>query len=105
VNWGNFDYITEQLKSGTRNVAVPSEISSAPAPTMTLCSWGNKLTREELARVSTPAGTATHKPIAHIGVVEKLSSQLSPDLRSAGRIRRVMRWNARVRCDGLEFRL
>jgi hypothetical protein len=27
---------------------------------MTLCSYGNKLTREELARVATPAGTATH---------------------------------------------
>ena len=26
-----------------------------PAPTMTLCSYGTKLTREELARVTTPA--------------------------------------------------
>ena len=33
----------------------------APAPTMTLCSYGSKLTREELARVATPAATATHK--------------------------------------------
>jgi hypothetical protein len=44
----------------------------APAPTMTLCSYGTKLTREELARVATPAATATHKPIPHIAVVEKL---------------------------------
>ena len=29
-----------------------------PAPTMTLCCYGNKLTREELAQVKTPAGTA-----------------------------------------------
>jgi hypothetical protein len=37
--------------------------TSAPAPTMTLCSYGSKLTREELARVTTPAATATHKRI------------------------------------------
>ena len=48
----------------------------APAPTMTLCSYGAKLTREELARVATPAGTATHKPIPHIAVVEKLIEAL-----------------------------
>ena len=37
----------------------------APAPTMTLCSYGAKLTREELARVATPVGhsnTQTHSP-------------------------------------------
>src|ERR1017187_1086002 len=49
----------------------------APAPTMTLCSYGTKLTREELARVATPAATATHKPIPHIAVVEKLIEALS----------------------------
>ena len=48
-----------------------------PAPTMMLCSYGNKLTREELAQVKTPAGTATHKPIPHITVVEKLIEALS----------------------------
>src|SRR5271166_4488536 len=48
----------------------------APAPTMTLCSYGAKLTREELARVATPMGTATHKPIPHIAVVEKLIEAL-----------------------------
>jgi len=30
------------------------------------------VTREVLARVATPAATATHKPIPHIDVVEKL---------------------------------
>ena len=49
----------------------------APAPTMTLCSYGSKLTREELSRVATPAATATHKPIHHIAVVEKLIEALS----------------------------
>ena len=49
----------------------------APAPTMMLCSYGSKLTREELSRVATPAATATHKPIAHIVVVEKLIEALS----------------------------
>src|SRR5208337_4159239 len=48
----------------------------APAPTMTLCSYGLKLTREELARVATPVGTATHKPIPHIAVVENLIEAL-----------------------------
>src|SRR5271166_7030044 len=48
----------------------------APAPTMTLCSYGTKLTREELARVATPAATATHKPIPHIAVVDKLIEAL-----------------------------
>src|SRR5499427_1737276 len=48
-----------------------------PAPTMTLCSYGSKLTREELSRVKTPAATATHKPIPHIAVVEKLIEAFS----------------------------
>ena len=43
--------------------AVASEVIPASPPTMTLCSYGSKLTREELARVTTPAATATHKPI------------------------------------------
>ena len=49
----------------------------ASAPTITLCSYGTKLTREELVRVATPAATATHKPIPHIAVVEKLIEALS----------------------------
>jgi hypothetical protein len=40
---------------------------------MTLCSYGTKLTREGLARVATPAATATHKPIPHAAVVENRS--------------------------------
>ena len=48
----------------------------APAPTMTLCSYRTKLIRQELARVATPAATATHKPIPHIAVVEKLIEEL-----------------------------
>ena len=48
----------------------------APAPTMTLCSYGTNLTRDELARVATSVGTATHKPIPHIAVVEKLIEAL-----------------------------
>ena len=53
-----------------------------PAPMMTLCSYGTKLTREELARVTTPAATETHKPIPHIAVVAKLIEALSfhPDV-------------------------
>jgi hypothetical protein len=57
-------------------VGVLTTPAPAPAPTMTLCSYGTKLTREELARVATPAATATHKPIPHIAVVEKLIEAL-----------------------------
>jgi hypothetical protein len=49
----------------------------APAPTMTLCTCGTRLTRQELAGVVTPAATATHKPIPHIAVVDKLIEALS----------------------------
>jgi hypothetical protein len=57
---------------------VPAILSPvrAQAPTMTLCSYGTKLTREDLSRVATPAATATHKPIPHIAVVEKLIEAL-----------------------------
>lgn len=47
-----------------------------PAPT-TLCSYGNKFTREELARGATLAGTATHTHILHTALVEKLFEALS----------------------------
>ena len=65
-----------------RPVGVILNSTSAPSPTMTLCSHGSKLTREELARVTTPAATATHKPIPHIAVVEKLIEALGfrPDV-------------------------
>ena len=69
----------------------------APAPTMTLCSYGTKLTREELARVATPAATATHKPIPHIAVVEKLIEALS--FRQIG----VVREEYAVSADGMRM--
>ena len=64
---------------------------------MTLCSYGNKLTREELARVKTPAGTPTHKPIPHIAVVEKLIEALS--FRQIG----VVREEYAVSLDGMKM--
>ena len=87
--------------------AVASEVISPPAPTVTLCSYGNKLTREELAQVRTPAGTATHKPIPHTTVVEKLieALKLSSDWCGAGGVRHIGRWHAHVRGDGSELRL
>jgi len=57
----------------------PSSVQTsvaAEAPTATLISYGAKLTRAELAQVPTPAGTATHKPIPHIEVVERLTETL-----------------------------
>ena len=46
------------------------------APTMTLSSYGGKLTREQLSEVPTPLATATHKPVPHIELVEKLIEAL-----------------------------
>src|SRR5271165_7671099 len=69
----------------------------APAPTMTLCSYGTKLTREELDRVATPAATATHKPIPHIAVVEKLIEALG--FRQIG----VVREEYAVASDGMRM--
>ena len=60
---------TNLIEQGRSADAIASEMA-VPAPTMTLCSYGNKLTREELARVATPAATATHKTIPHIAVVK-----------------------------------
>jgi len=98
---------TNLIGQGQPAEAVPSDLSSAPAPTMTLCSNGNKLTREELAQVKTPAGKATHKFIPHIDVVEKLieALRLSPDRCRARRIRRVIRRHEDVRRDGADLRL
>lgn len=42
----------------------------------TLCSYGEKLSREQLALVQTPPGTATHRPIPHIDVVSALVETL-----------------------------
>src|ERR1019366_7413127 len=42
----------------------------------TLVATGAKLTREELALVPTPAGTATHKPIPHVEVIQALTETL-----------------------------
>ena len=44
--------------------------------TSTLLSYGGKLTREQLALVETPPGTATHRPIAHAEVVNALTETL-----------------------------
>lgn len=42
----------------------------------TLISYTKKLAREELALVLTPAGTATHRPIPHIDVIQALVETL-----------------------------
>src|SRR5438105_5240122 len=42
----------------------------------TLIANDGKLTREELALVPTPAGTATHKPVPHIEVIQALTETL-----------------------------
>ena len=44
--------------------------------TSTLISFEGKLTREELALVPTPQGTATHRPVPHIEVINALTETL-----------------------------
>ena len=94
--------IEQEQPVGVLTAQVP-----APAPTMTLCSYGAKLTREELARVATPVGTATHKPIPHIAVVEKLIEALG--FRQIGIVQEEYAVScgrdAHVRRDGPELRL
>ena len=87
---------TNLIEQGEPTGTIPGPIP-APAPTMTLCSYGSKLTREELARVATPAATATHKPIPHIAVVEKLIEALS--FRQIG----VVREEYAVSSDGMKM--
>jgi len=57
--------------------AIPSgrDLQAAPPPS-TLMSYGGKLTREELALVPTPPGTATHRPVPHIEVANALIETL-----------------------------
>jgi hypothetical protein len=45
-------------------------------PQAVLLSQTGKLTRQELALVSTPVGTATHKPVPHVEVVTALIETL-----------------------------
>ena len=84
--------IEQEQPVGVLTAQVP-----APAPTMTLCSYGAKLTREELARVATPVGTATHKPLPHVAVVEKLIEALG--FRQIG----VVREEYAVSSDGMRM--
>jgi hypothetical protein len=51
-------------------------------PEMTLLSQAGKLSREQLALVPTPLGTATHRPIPHAEVVNALVDTLG--LRKTG---------------------
>ena len=88
---------TDLIEQGQPVEAVADEIIAAPAPTMTLCSYGNKFTRQELAQVKTPTGTTTHKPIPHIEVVEKLIEALS--FRQIG----VVRQEYAVSSDGMKM--
>jgi hypothetical protein len=64
---------------------------------MTLLSYGGKLTRDELAQVPTPGGTATHKPNPHIEVVVKLVETLG--FRQIG----VVREEYAVSSDGMRM--
>jgi hypothetical protein len=87
---------TNLIEQGQRVERTGTEIG-VRAPTMTLCSYGNKLTREELSQVKTPVATATHKPIPHIAVVEKLIEAFS--FRQIG----VVREEYAVSSDGMKM--
>ena len=77
--------------------AVTNEVAGSDAPVMTLLSYGGKLTRDELAQVPTPSGTATHKPIPHLEVVVKLVETLG--FRQIG----VVREEYAVSSDGMRM--
>jgi hypothetical protein len=83
-----------------QETTIPAPTLAEPpeqAPTMTLSSYGGKLTREQLSRVRTPTATATHKPIPHIEVVEKLAEALG--FRQIG----VVREEYAVSADGMKM--
>jgi hypothetical protein len=83
-----------------QNPLAPVAAVTAPpeqAPLMTLSSYGGKITREQLSRVPTPSATATHKPVPHIEVVEKLTEALS--FRQIG----VVREEYAVSSDGMKM--
>jgi len=44
--------------------------------TSTLLSYGGKLTRDQLALVTTPPATVTHRPVPHREVIEALVETL-----------------------------
>jgi hypothetical protein len=87
---------TNPIEQGQQIEAAGTE-TPGPTPTMTLCSYGSKLTREELAQGKTLAGTTTHKSIAHIEVVEKLIEALS--FRQIG----VVREEYAISSDGMKM--
>src|SRR5262245_54405282 len=51
----------------------------------TLITYAGKLTREQIALVPTPLGTATHKPVLHIDVVQAIIETLG--FRHIGEVR------------------
>ena len=66
---------TNHIEQDQPVAALVSDVP-APAPTMTLCSYGSKLTRGRTARWR-HRRHGSHKPIPHIAVVEKLIEALS----------------------------
>ena len=85
--------VIEQEQPG---MPLPSAVTTE-APTITLSSYNGKLTRNELARVTTPEATATHKPIPHVEVVDKLIEALG--FRQIG----VVREEYAVSADGMRM--
>lgn len=51
-------------------------VAAAPAQLVAHCGT-KKINRAELAQIPAPAGTATHKPVAHIDLVNKLIESLA----------------------------
>jgi Domain of unknown function (DUF932) len=94
----NMDETAAVILEQAEAAPVPAPaVSTEQAPTMTLSCYGGKLTREQLSSVPTPRATATHKPIAHIEVVEKLIEALS--FRQIG----VVREEYAVSADGMKM--
>ena len=87
--------VETQVPAAVTNEVAGSERASHDAA----FPMGGKLTRDELAQVPTPAGTATHKPIPHIGGRREAgrNAGFSPDRSGSRRVRGIQRRHADVR--------
>ena len=94
--------IEQEQPVGVLTAPVP-----APAPTMTLCSYGSKANPGRTGPRGNARGDSnpqTHSPYRGGGKADR-STRLPPDRHRAGGIRRISGRDAHVRSDGPELRL
>ena len=82
---------TNLIEQGQSADAIASEIAAA-APTMTLCSYGNKLTREELASSSTLGFRQSNKVVPRRFILSEMLNWRAELISRVGN-RRIVRSN------------